>query len=56
MSTAKNDTSDIKKAVEEVDTEQVVQNLDDNKQVDTPANLDQEEQAPFIDDELRTDK
>lgn len=56
MSNTNNDTSDVKKAAEHADAQAVNKNLDDSRQTGVPENLDQEEQAPFIDDELRTDK
>lgn len=56
MSNTNNDTSDIKKAAEQADGQKIEQNLEDNKQVDAPEQLSEEEQTPFIDDELRTDK
>ena len=53
--------SDIKKAAEHADSEQIEKNLNDNmvtehKQVKTPEALSEDEKTPFIDDDLRTDK
>ena len=56
MSSTNNDTSDIKKAAEQADSQQIKKNLADNKQVDAPEKLSEEEQTFFINDELRTDK
>ena len=56
MSTTNNDTSDVKKAAEQADSQQIEKNLKDNKQADTPENLSEEQQTPFIEDDLRTDK
>ncbi|WP_274903453.1 hypothetical protein [Psychrobacter sp. DAB_AL62B] len=51
-----NDTSDIKKAAEQADSQQIEQNLENKKQVDAPVKLSEAEQTSFIDDDLRTDK
>lgn len=56
MSNTNNDTSDIKKAAEQADNQQIQKNLNEDKNVDTPENLSEEEQTSFIDEELRTDK
>ena len=56
MSNSNNDTSDIKKAAEQADSQKIEKNLENNKPVDVPENLSEEENTPFIDDELRTDK
>ena len=56
MSSTNNDTSDIKKAAEQADSQQIEKNLADNKQVNVPEKLSEEEQTSFIDDHLRTDK
>ncbi|MFT5096536.1 hypothetical protein HQR03_09055 [Psychrobacter okhotskensis] len=56
MSNTNNDTSDIKKAAEQADNQQIEKNLNDGKNVDTPEKLSEEEQTSFIDEELRTDK
>lgn len=56
MSTTNNDTSDVKKAADQADSQQIEKNLKDNKQVDTPEKLSEEQQTPFIEDDLRTDK
>ena len=56
MSNTNNDTSDIKKAAEQADSQQIEKNLQENKPVDAPEELSEEEQTSFIDDELRTDK
>ena len=56
MSNTNNDTSDIKKAAEQVDSQKIEKNLDENKKVDAPEDLSQKEQTSFIDDDLRTDK
>ena len=56
MSQVNSDTSDIQKAAEQADSQQIEQNLQNGKPVDVPASLTEEEETPFIDDELRTDK
>ena len=56
MSTTNNDTSDIKKAADQVDSQVVEKNLKENKKADQPEQLTEEEQTSFINDELRTDK
>lgn len=56
MSNTNNDTSDIKKAAEQADSQQIEKNLQENKPVDAPEKLSEEEQTFFINDELRTDK
>ena len=56
MSTTDNDTSDIKKAVDQVNSQEIEKNLKDSSKTDAPEQLSEEEQTPFIDDALRTDK
>ncbi|MCG3809911.1 hypothetical protein I3252_10510 [Psychrobacter sp. Ps4] len=56
MSNTDNDTSDIKKAAEQADSQQIARNLKDNKGVDVPEALNKDEQTSFIEDDLRTDK
>lgn len=56
MSNINKNTSDIQKAAEQADSQQIEQNLQNGKPVDVPASLTEEEKTPFIDDELRTDK
>jgi len=56
MSTTNNDNSDVKQAAEQVNGQEVEKNLEENKKVDSPESLSEEEQTPFIDDDLRTDK
>ena len=56
MSNANNDTSDIKQAAEHADGQQIEKNLQDRKEVDVPEVLTKEEETPFIDETLRTDK
>ena len=56
MSNTDNDTSDIKKAAEQADSQQIARNLKDNKEVDAPEALSKDEQTSFIEDDLRTDK
>ena len=56
MSNINKNTSDIQKAAEQADSQQIEQNLQNGKPVDVPASLTEEETTPFIDDELRTDK
>lgn len=61
MSTTDNDTSDVKKAAEQVNGQEVEKNLNDsqlegNKATDKPESLSDDEQTPFIEDDLRTDK
>ncbi len=53
--------SDVKKAAEKADSQQIEKNLvanksEGNKKVDTPEQLSEEEQTSFIEDDLRTDK
>ena len=56
MSNTNNDTSDIKQAAEHADGQQIEKNLQDRKEVDVPEALTKEEETPFIDETLRTDK
>lgn len=56
MSSTNDDISDIKKAAEQADNQQIAKNLNEDRNVDTPEKLSEEEQTSFIDDELRTDK
>ncbi|MGP9688118.1 hypothetical protein ACT3TH_03055 [Psychrobacter sp. AOP22-C1-C5] len=56
MSDTNNDSSDVKKAAEQVDNAQIEKNLEEKKEIDAPEQLSEEEQTPFIDDDLRTDK
>lgn len=56
MSTTNNDTSDIKTAADHVDTQQLKQNLQDDKEIDAPESLTKAQQTPFIDEDVRTDK
>ena len=56
MSNTDNDTSDIKKAAEQADSQKIARNLQDNKEVDAPEALSKDEQTSFIEDDLRTDK
>ena len=56
MSTTNNDTSDIKKAADNADVQQIEQNLQDNKQADAPESLTDAQKTPFIDEDVRTDK
>lgn len=56
MSQVNSDTSDIQKAAEQVNSEQIEKNLENGKPVDVPESLTEKEKTPFIDDELRTDK
>lgn len=61
MSDTQKDTSDIKAAAEQADSQQIEKNLENNKaedskKVDTPKKLTEEEQTSFINDDLRTDK
>ena len=54
-----NNKTDIEQAVEEVNPSEVSENLNpsDSKNTDSnSANLSGNEETPFIDDELRTDK
>lgn len=61
MSDTQKDTSDIKAAAEQADSQKIEKNLENNKaedskKVDTPKKLTEEEQTSFINDDLRTDK
>lgn len=51
-----NNSSDIKKAAEQADSQQIERNLENGKPVDAPELLTEEEQTSFINDDLRTDK
>ncbi len=56
MSDINNDTSDIKQAAEHADGYNIEKNLEDKTAADTPQALTKEEETPFIDETLRTDK
>ena len=56
MSNTNNDISDIKQAAENADGQKIEKNLQDRKEVDVPEVLTKEEETPFIDETLRTDK
>ena len=56
MSTANNDTSEIKQAAENANPKEVQDSLNDDTKVGEPENLTEEESTPFIEDEARTDK
>lgn len=56
MNNANKDSSDIKKAAEQASSQQISKNLEATKQADVPEHLTEEEQTPFIADDLRTDK
>ena len=56
MSYADDDTSDIQKAAEQANSQQIEKNLKEGSSVDAPQSLAGEEKTPFIDEELRTDK
>ena len=56
MGHADNDSSDIQKATEQANSQQIEKNLKSSKSVDAPESLTAKEKTPFIDDELRTDK
>ena len=56
MSAADNHTSDIKKAADHVDTEQIENNLTNKQDPKTPESLTKEQKTPFINDDIRTDK
>lgn len=56
MNNANKDSSDIKKAAEQASSQQISKNLEATKQADVPEQLTEEEQTPFIADDLRTDK
>ncbi len=56
MSNTNSDSSDINKAATQVDSQKIANNLEENKEVNTPEPLSEEEQTPFIEDDLRTDK
>ena len=54
-----NNKTDIEQAVEEVNPGEVSENLDPNNaesDESNSANLSEQQETPFIDDELRTDK
>ncbi len=48
--------SDLQKAAEQVDVDQVKENLAQDKPSDTPEKLSEDEKTPFMDNESRTDK
>ncbi len=48
--------SDLQKAAEQVDANQVKENLAQDKPSDTPEKLSEDEKTPFMDNESRTDK
>ena len=56
MSAADNHTSDIKKAAEQANAEQIEKNLTDKQDPKTPESLTEEQKTPFINDDIRTDK
>ncbi len=56
MSTTADDTSDIKKAAEQANGQEIEKNLKNDKKVGEPETLNEEEKTSFIDDDLRTDK
>lgn len=56
MSHTNNNSSDIKKAAEQSDSQQIEKNLENGKPVDAPESLTEEEQTSFINDDLRTDR
>ncbi|HSP84162.1 MAG TPA: hypothetical protein VLN09_00225 [Psychrobacter sp.] len=56
MSHTNNDSSDIKKAAEQANSQQIEKNLESGSPVDAPELLTEEEQTSFINDDLRTDK
>lgn len=61
MSNTNNDTSDIKQAADHADAQQIEKNLADEKladknEVNSPEKLTAEEETPFIDETVRTDK
>ena len=51
-----NNKTDIEQAVEEVNPSEVSENLDPKNGKSNSAALSDEQETPFIDDELRTDK
>ena len=56
MSDTNNDSSDIKKAADPADSQQIKKNLEGGKPVDVAESLTEEEKTSFINDDLRTDK
>ncbi|MGP5436076.1 hypothetical protein [Psychrobacter alimentarius] len=56
MSNTNNDSSDIDKAAAQADSQKIADNLEETKEVNKPESLSEEEQTPFIEDDLRTDK
>ena len=56
MSHTNNNSSDIKKAAEQADSQQIEKNLENGKPIYAPESLTEEEQTSFINDDLRTDK
>ncbi len=51
-----NENSEVRKAAQQADVDQIEKNLDDKNDTGTPENLNDQEKTPFIDDSLRTDK
>lgn len=47
--------SEVRKAVDHVNPDQLAENLQKDKPVDAPENLTESQETPFIDDDLRTD-
>ena len=56
MSNTNNDSSDIDKAAAQADSQKIAENLEETKEVNKPESLSEEEQTPFIEDDLRTDR
>ncbi|MBP2280308.1 hypothetical protein H4W00_001121 [Psychrobacter sp. PL19] len=56
MSDTNSDTSDSKQAAEPANAPQIDKNLKDDKKVEAPEELTKEEETPFIDETVRTDK
>ena len=56
MSDTNNDNSDIKKAAEQADSQQIKKNVENGNPVNVPESLTEEENTSFINDDLRTDK
>ncbi|WP_367109475.1 hypothetical protein [uncultured Psychrobacter sp.] len=59
MSNDSNHTSDVEKAANQVNVQEIednLQNAQDNQQEEQPETLTEDQRAPFIDENARTDK
>ena len=56
MSSPKDDTSDIKQAVDQINVDKIAENLQSKTGSGEPESLTVEQTTPFIDENTRTDK